>query len=129
MPPSWHATGRVSEDARSIDGVRGRRRPAGGQARRQELIGVGAVVPHGDRFEGAQSGRVEDEGTPAAPGEDDVVGIFVLHHDLLERERRPRRERPAQQLLQGHERGELTRQRVELVGRERGAIVDANTSV
>jgi hypothetical protein len=71
----------MTKDDGAVDGPGRRRDPATRNPRLEELVGGRAMVPHGDRIDGAESGRVEDVEAVCFL-DDDVVREFVLHDDL-----------------------------------------------
>ena len=74
----------MPEHDRSVDCSGRRREPAACDPRIEQLVGGRTVIPHGDRVDRAQSGRIEAQiGAVGAPDEH-IVRIFVLHDHVDE---------------------------------------------
>ena len=64
------------------------RLPSTSESLRKQLRGRWPVIPHGDRRDGAESRRVEDEKVTAIEWQDHIVCVLVLGDDLDDRPRR-----------------------------------------
>ena len=133
----------VAQDLRALLRRSGRGLPAALYAIGQKLVGGRLMVPHGDRVDAAQSGAVEDQhGSIAAlfiptlgptfgptfaaallsafAGQDDVVRVLVLDHDIDDDPRRLLRKAPRNHVAQRAQPFDLFRQRG--VSAQRGPI-------
>ena len=73
--------------------------PAAAKPISQQLIGVRAMPPHGDRRDRAESGCIEAQ-KRGPERDDDVVRVFVLSDDFGDLNARRLRSSPAQQVAE-----------------------------
>src|SRR5512144_1216350 len=103
--------GGVSEHLRTSFEQAGRGAPAPFQPRVEQLSIGGAMIPDGDRRQGAQSGDVERECEPVAPRHQHIVRVFVLGDDRRCGHRWIEGSRPGQHVAQVAQGGELPPER------------------
>jgi hypothetical protein len=79
---SGHRTGCEAKHLITCLELRRGRLPAASEARIQQFMVRWAMLPHGDRRDGAESGCIEDEVPLRGPRDEDVMCVFVLRKDL-----------------------------------------------
>jgi hypothetical protein len=87
-----------------------------------------AMIPHGDRRDGAESGRIEGEITLLGPLNDDIVSVFVLGQDIGHRPRRILRSQAVEDIAKRALILELTLKGSDLARRYGAGITDRNFS-
>ena len=75
---------RIAQNMVSVPQLRWRGLPATVQPISKQFRSSRAVIPHGDRRDGAESGDVECQEVAAGKGQQHVVCVFVLRDDLLD---------------------------------------------
>ena len=73
----------------------------------QEFVGGWAMIPHGDRRDESESGRIETQ-IRIAEREHNVVRVFVLSNDVRDVNGRRLREAPSHQISEGMTRAECS---------------------
>jgi hypothetical protein len=72
----------MSDDTIALLETRGSRPPTFGETRLKNFVGIGRVVPHGDRSNIAKSASAEDNRSPVSPLRNNVVCKFVLGYNV-----------------------------------------------
>jgi hypothetical protein len=104
--------------------------PTTGESRRQQLIGVRAMVPHGDRRDFALSGRLQNQcqSAPAPPRRNHVVSVFVERDCFDQQYRRPLGAPPQDEFLQRSEARQFAFERSQRFDWEVCAIDDLHAT-
>jgi hypothetical protein len=117
-------TGCVSQNKVAFDRGCGRRSPAAGDACFQKFLGIGPMVPDGDRRHDAKSGAVVNQPQAAGVSHDKVMAVLVLCENILRPQRRLMAGQPIDGSLDRTMPGNLHGKPFKGARREPGTVLD-----